>query len=251
MNMMFSSSESVPDDLRSSAMSDWGKDNLMLLVHRRNSDLLKTMQRREIWLERLFPGRPRRLSACAVILGLVTVPLASRAESHFLLDPTQSAVHFALTGSHDVAGTFHITSGDIAFDRSSGKMSGAVVVSAASGDSGNDSRDKKMKKDQLKISDYPNVTFAPSAFTGELAESGTSQIQVKGTFTLLGQPHEITVPMTVEISGNHCAATGSFDIPYVQWGVKDPSIFMLKVGKDVKIDLHLSGQINSGSEPGR
>lgn len=173
--------------------------------------------------------------------------VAAHAESHYALDPAQSLVHFALTGPHEVNGTFHITAGDISFDRATGKMSGKIVVSAVSGESGNESRDKKMKKDQLKVAEFPDVTFQPTSFTGKLEDSGSSQIQVQGIFTLLGQPHQITVPMSLQIEGAHCIATGSFNVPYVQWGVKDPSIFVLKVGKDVKIDLKLAGQISTGS----
>jgi polyisoprenoid-binding protein YceI len=189
----------------------------------------------------------RRISECALLLLCGILPLSAAAESHCVLDPAQSSVHFSLTGPHEVEGTFHIDSGDVSFDHTTGKMSGKIVVASASGDSGNDSRDKKMKKDQLKVSEFPDVTFEPVSYTGQFGNSGTSQIQVEGTFTLLGHPHEITVPMTVRIDGSHCNATGSFDVPYVQWGMKDPSIFVLKVGKDVKIDLKLEGQITPGS----
>ncbi|MFP5228010.1 MAG: YceI family protein [Acidobacteriota bacterium] len=183
----------------------------------------------------------------AMLLACACLPLAAQGESHYVLDPAQSAVQFSLAGVDKVNGTFHVTSGDISFDRTTDKMSGKIVVASATGSSGSTSRDNKMKKDQLKVSTYPDVTFEPASFTGQIAESGSSQIQVKGTFTLLGQPHEITVPMTVQIDGSHCTATGSFDIPYVHWGVKDPSIFMLKMAKDVKIQLNLSGQINPNS----
>lgn len=191
--------------------------------------------------------KQKRIVQCAVFLLCGALPLAAMGESHYVLDPAQSSVHFYLTGPHEVDGTFHINSGDVSFDGATARMSGKIVVASASGDSGNSSRDKKMKKDQLKVSEFPDVAFAPESFTGQLARSGSSQIQVRGTFTLLGKPHEITVPMTVQIDGAHCTATGSFNVPYVQWGVKDPSIFVLKVGKEVRVDLGLTGQITPAS----
>jgi hypothetical protein len=60
-----------------------------------------------------------------------------------------------LNTTHEVVnGTFHIQSGSIEFDRSNPKMSGSVVVLAGSGKTGNDSRDKKMNKDILKVDQY-------------------------------------------------------------------------------------------------
>ena len=65
-------------------------------------------------------------------------------------------------------------------------MSGSVVVLAGSGKTGNDSRDKKMNKDILKVDQYTTVSFAPKTYTGTIAPSGDSTIQVSGVFTLLG-----------------------------------------------------------------
>jgi len=176
-----------------------------------------------------------------------TLPAIAQSQSHYQIDAGQSSVNFLLAGSHEVKGVFHVSSGDIIFDRSTGHISGKIVVDAGSGDSGEASRDKKMKNDVLKAPNFPSITFEPTQFTGQIAGSGASQIQVKGNFTIIGQPHEITVPMTVQIDGDHGSTTGSFTLPYVQWGLKDPSIFMLKVGKEVNISLTLKGQISPGS----
>ncbi len=213
-----------------------------MFTQRQTGDLNAGVTRR-----RNFDGIRGRFAQGALLLACGCLPLAAYGESNYVLDPAQSAVQFSLTGAHEVNGTFHVTSGDVSFDRATGRMSGKIVVASASGDSGSTSRDNKMKKDQLKVSAYPDVIFEPTSFTGQIAESGSSQIQVKGTLTLLGQPHEIAVPMTVQIEGNRCTATGSFEIPYVQWGVKDPSVFMLKMAKEVKIQLNLSGQIDPKS----
>ena len=95
----------------------------------------------------------------------------------------------------------------------------------------------------MKAQTYPTVTFAPTKFSGQVKDSGDSTGQVEGTFTLLGQTHTITVPMTAHMDGDHFTATGSFVVPFVNWGVKDPSFMFLKVDKEVKIELKLAGTV--------
>ncbi|HWG22017.1 MAG TPA: YceI family protein [Terracidiphilus sp.] len=165
----------------------------------------------------------------------------------FTVNPDASSVGFALTGSHEVHGTFHVQKGVIEFDRDSPAMSGSIVVSAASGDSGEKSRDKKMHGDVLDVAHYADVTFAPRSYQGTIAPAGDSTIQVSGVFTLHGTPHDITVPMQVHIDGANLTAKGRFVIPYVQWGLKDPSVFILKVAKQVNIDLNLTGTVSPAS----
>ena len=163
----------------------------------------------------------------------------------FNVNPDASKVAFALTGSgHHVDGTFHVESGKIDFDPAAQRISGLVVVAAGSGNTGEASRDKKMKSEVLDAPHFAEITFAPLAYQGTLSPTGDSNIQVSGVFTLHGTPHDITVPMQIHIDGANATAKGQFDVPYVKWGLKDPSIFVLKVAKDVNIDLTLSGQIS-------
>jgi phage host-nuclease inhibitor protein Gam len=51
--------------------------------------------------------------------------------------------------------------------------------------------------------------------------------------------------MQIHIEGSTLAAKAHFTVPYVQWGLKDPSIFILKVAKVVDIDLTLEGSLSS------
>ena len=125
-------------------------------------------------------------------------------------------------------------------------MAGTIAVDARSGNSGNGGRDKKMTEEELKAPSFSTVTFAPKRFSGRLAPTGDSSIVVDGTFTLLGTPHEISVPMQVHLDGSQCKAAGAFPIPYVKWGMKDPSNFILHVGKEVTIDLILVGTVTPG-----
>jgi polyisoprenoid-binding protein YceI len=100
-----------------------------------------------------------------------------------------------------------------------------------------------MEKDELKAPEFKTVAFAPIRFTGTFNPAGDSTLQVHGLFTLLGTPHEIDVPMQVQVGGDQIHAVGSFVVPYVQWGLKDPSTFMIHVEKEVHVDLDLTGTL--------
>jgi len=185
----------------------------------------------------------------AVFLLAASVALCSRLafaqQQTFTVNPGSSSVAFALSGTgHEVHGSFHVTSGSIHFDRGAAKISGLIVVSAASGESGDSGRDKKMHTDVLDVSHFADVTFQPQSYQGTIAASGDSTIQVTGAFTLHGASHEITVPMQVHVEGTGLSAKGSFIVPYVKWGLKDPSIFILKVAKEVHIDMTLAGTVS-------
>jgi polyisoprenoid-binding protein YceI len=179
-----------------------------------------------------------------ILLAAAVAPAILHAEDKLSLDTTRSEVHFTLTDTlHVVHGTFHIQQGDITFDPATGKANGSIIVDALSGQSGNSVRDHRMAKDELKTPDYKTVTFAPTRFTGTFNPTGDSTLQVHGLFTLIGTPHEIDVPMQVQVNGDQIHAVGSFVVPYVQWGLKDPSTFVIKVEKEVRVDLDLSGTL--------
>jgi polyisoprenoid-binding protein YceI len=164
----------------------------------------------------------------------------------FVVNPDASEVKMTLKTTHElVNGTFHIQSGSIEFDRSAPKMSGLVVVLAGSGKTGNDSRDKKMNKDILEIEQHATVSFEPKSYAGAIAPSGDSTIQVTGTFTLLGTPHEITIPILVHLEGTTATAKAHFVVPYIQWGLKNPSFLIWKADNDVVIDLFLTGRFHN------
>ena len=177
-------------------------------------------------------------------LAATVVPSALAQQRTFTVNADTSEVKMTLNTTHEVVnGTFHVQSGSIAFDASAGKMSGSIVVAAGSGKTGNGSRDKKMNKDILKVEQFATVSFEPKSYAGSLAATGDSTIQVTGTFTLLGTPHEITVPMQVHLEGASGTAKGHFVVPYVQWGLKNPSFLVWKAENDVAIDLNFVGAV--------
>jgi polyisoprenoid-binding protein YceI len=179
---------------------------------------------------------------------LFLAPNAFAQHRIFTVDTEASSVAFSLGDVlHSVHGTFHVKSGTIDFDAGATHIWGAVAVAAGSGKSGNDTRDRKMSTDILDAAHFADVSFTPASYQGTIAATGDSTIQVTGTFTLHGIPHELTVPMQVHIEGTSCTAKTRFPVPYVKWGLKDPSTFVLRVGKEVEIELTLIGRLSSGS----
>ena len=179
-----------------------------------------------------------------LILALIFAPALLAQHQSFAVNPDASEVRIRLNTTHEIVnGKFHIQSGSIEFDRTTSKMTGTVVVAAGSGITGNDSRDKKMKKDILKVEQFTTVSFAPKAYTGTIAASGDSTIRVTGIFTLLGTPHDLTIPMQIHIDTSNATAKGQFVVPYVEWGLKNPSFLIWKADNDVNIDLNLVGTI--------
>lgn len=156
--------------------------------------------------------------------------------------PAQTTVNFTLGDVlHTVHGSFKLKAGEVRFAPASNAISGEIVVDAASGNSDNWSRDRKMYKEILESARYSEVTFRPDRVEGKVLALGTSMVQVHGMFGIHGGEHEITVPAQVELASDHWSLTVHFAVPYVKWGLKDPSAFILRVEKTVDIDLHASG----------
>ena len=178
-------------------------------------------------------------------LAVILAPGALAQHQTFAVNADASEVKMTLKTTHEVVnGAFHLQSGLVEFDRSTPKMSGSVVVLAGSGKTGNGIRDKKMNKEILQVEQHATVSFEPKSYAGVIAPSGDSTIQVTGMFTLIGAVHEMTIPMLIHLEGKAATAKAHFEIPYIQWGLKDPSFFFWKADKDVAIDLVLTGQLS-------
>ena len=185
-----------------------------------------------------------RLCFRVALLVFLATPIAFAQHETFTVDPGKSDVAFALPDvMHTVHGTFHVESGTIQFDPNSPVISGSIVVAAGSGKTGNDTRDRKMNNDVLGVAKFSEASFSPKHMNGSISATGDSTVQVDGVFTLHGTPHDLTLPMQIHIEGNTCVAKTHFSIPYVKWGLKDPSNFLFKVGKDVDMDITLIGQL--------
>lgn len=166
------------------------------------------------------------------------------------LDPAQSRMHWSLGSTvHTVHGTFALKKGSFQLEPGSGKASGQIVVDATSGNSGNDSRDKKMHKEVLDSAHYGEVVFRPDRVEGKVSDQGTCNVQVHGVFVLLGKEHELTVPVQAELAAEYWTGNAKFGVPFIDWGLKNPSNFLLKVDHVVEVELELKGSVHRAGAP--
>ena len=163
-------------------------------------------------------------------------------EIALVVDPARCKVQYTLDSSvHTVHGTFNVKSGSVRFDPDTGKAGGEIVVYATSGDSGNSSRDAKMHKEILESFKYPEVAFRLTRVEGKLSRTGDSGVKLHGVMLLHGQEREMVVPVHARLAADHWTGTASFPVPYMEWGLKDPSNWLLKVKPVVNIELEMAG----------
>jgi polyisoprenoid-binding protein YceI len=186
----------------------------------------------------------RRSMLAALVLVAVAFTLAVAQDTAFQLDPVQTSVKFTLADVlHTVHGSFKLKRGALQFDPGSGKITGEIVVDAASGDTGNGMRDRKMHKEVLESVRFPEIAFRPDRIDGAVAGQGTSSVMVHGIFSIHGADREITVPAQVDTAADHWTAIVHFTVPYEKWGMKNPSTLFLKVSDSVQIDLTAAGSV--------
>jgi YceI-like domain len=218
---------------------------------------------------RLIGSAPRRMMLLAAVLcALAPAQPVAAQQAVVTLDPANTAIDITLGATmHTVHGVFKLKNGQIRFDPSTGAASGAIIVDATSGDTGNSSRDKKMHGEILESAKFPEIVFTSNhvnAHAGAEAsaqvspQTGTQlqvlfarhsafQVDVAGTLRLHGSDHRTTLLVSVEpMPANQLQLSTRFPIPYIEWGLKNPSTFVLRVGNTVDIDIRATAQIAFG-----
>jgi polyisoprenoid-binding protein YceI len=186
------------------------------------------------------------IRAFAALLGLLAVFVfggAALAQAPAVpiaitLDPATTSIHWTLdTTLHTVHGTFKLKSGDFKFDPATGYVNGLIVVDAGSGESGDSSRDKRMHAAILESAQYPTITFRPTHIDGRIDLAAPGSVMVDGMLNLHGQNHPLKITVHLHPEGDGVALSTHFTVPFVAWGLKDPSTFVFRTDKDVTLDV--------------
>jgi len=175
------------------------------------------------------------------------VPAAGAAKNAaFELDPKATRVAFTLGATmHTVHGTIRAERGSLRIDPATGTGTGEIVLDAASAQTGNAARDKDMHQKVLETAKHPEIVWRIDRVEGFPRDGAarSARITLTGSLAIHGASHPLTVPAELTLSGDKATATAALKIPYVAWGMADPSSFVLRVDKEVAVEVHAVGRL--------
>ncbi len=188
--------------------------------------------------------------ACALFLVFLAASAAGQAQRPKIvvhLDPASTEIKWVLKGNtHTTHGTFKLKGGMVSFDPATGAAEGELLVDLATGESGDPKRDANMQKQVLESDKYPSAFFHPTKITGmagPLKPGSTETVAAQGTFNIHGADHPLTLTMQIKLTGRELTAKTHFVVPYVAWGMKDPSKLLLRVSKTVDVNIIAKGSV--------
>lgn len=189
----------------------------------------------------------RRTSSVCLCLGLLAAagPAGGGEMLVLHLDPESTSLDFVLDATmHTVRGRLASASGRIAFDPETALASGELVIDFAEADSGIARRDRKMHEQVLETDRYPTAVYRVDRLDlPHSLKQGRNELQLHGELDFHGSKRQVSVPAVATLTGDRVTATAWLDVPYVAWGLDDPSFLVLRVGKTVRVEIEIAGRL--------
>ncbi len=171
------------------------------------------------------------LAALPVLCVASAAALAQAADNpaitlHF--EPASTEIRYLAGGAlHHVQGSFALKGGQLAFDPATGVAQGQILVDAASGHSNDKKFDAKMQE-VLESQKYPEIFFHPEKAVGTIKHDNEQHVTLIGSFNIHGSDHPLKVETFITVHGDEATAKTEFDVPYVDWGMKDASTLLMR-----------------------
>jgi len=192
-----------------------------------------------------------RRIALSIVSALAFASVLSAEQVTFELDPAATTIEFTFGATlHTVDGTIRAKEGTIHVDSETGAATGRIVIDATSAKTGNARRDRKMHEKILESERYPEMIFEIERLSGKLNPIGQSEIELHGNLEMHGTRLPIGLPATVMTTdGKTVTGTGNLILSYLKWGLADPSVFLLRVEKEVHVTVKAAGSIRTEGAP--
>ena len=177
-------------------------------------------------------------------LAALAAPSAS-ASVRLEIDPSGSEVGFLLdTTFHTVEGRTKAVTGCVTSDGGDIFADGRVTVEieAAKLETGNGSRDKKMRETCLETGKHPKIIFSSTAKPAIVSSSkdqagGYKEVKatVPGDLTIHGVKRAVSLPVEARHEATGWVITGKIPVKLSDYAIPDPSIFFNKVKDEVTV----------------
>jgi polyisoprenoid-binding protein YceI len=192
-------------------------------------------------------GWLRCVARAWLIAGLVLLAAgqpATAEEQILALDPAATKISFTLGATlHTVDGSVGLSHGELRFDPAGGAASGEIVLDARTAQTGNSSRDTKMQRDVLESERFPTIVFRAGALELLSRSETSAQVRLRGTLELHGQSLPFELPAMLTAHGDRLGIASTFRVPYVDWGMRDASNFLLRVDRFVDVTVSAEGTL--------
>jgi polyisoprenoid-binding protein YceI len=180
-------------------------------------------------------------------LFLLTLASGAAAEPlRLVLDPADTEIAFTLGATlHTVRGRFALAAGEIVFDPETGAASGEIRVDARSGDTGIERRDRVMHEEVLDSPSYPLLVLRPERLEVARRDADALAGRLFGSFTVRGESHPIQLDFEGTRRDDRASVQVRFDVPWVAWGLPDPSNLLLRVDDTLTVQVRASGTLSA------
>jgi polyisoprenoid-binding protein YceI len=186
-----------------------------------------------------------RLGETLLALALLVAPAPAAAEPYRLvLDPAATEISFTLGARlHTVRGRFALAAGELVFDPETGAASGEIRVDARSGDTGIDRRDRVMHEEVLDSARHPLLVLRPERIEVSRESADVLAGTLFGRFEVRGGRHPVALAFEGSRQGERARVSVRFEVPWVAWGLPNPSNALLRVGETLAVEVSAGGRL--------
>jgi polyisoprenoid-binding protein YceI len=148
-------------------------------------------------------------------------------------------VRFVLAATlHTVRGELDLVRGELRFDPARGGVAGEIVVDARSARTGIAARDREMHERVLESARFPVITLRAERLEVLRRDAASAELKLHATLEIHGAAHEVAIPARVTaLAEDRLVVEAAFRVPYVAWGMRDPSNLVLRVAKEVDVSV--------------
>jgi len=167
------------------------------------------------------------------------------------LVPDKTQIHFELGATlHSVEGTLHLVRGSLHFDTTSGRADGSIEIDARSADTGIARRDRTLHTEVLESERYPEILFTAERIELSRSAPERGEVVLSGRVKLHGDEHPLSIPAHLERVDDDIRVTSTFKVPYVAWGLRDVSNFVLHVDDEVVVHVDAAARYRPDASTG-